>query len=67
MSRNDTKEHIAMDDGKLPFEVGCDLAVYNCQPRLDLGLTPREVKKFERRWGDGKAGVFETESGLRVF
>jgi hypothetical protein len=28
----------------------CDLAVYQLQPRLDLGLTPREVRRFERQW-----------------
>jgi hypothetical protein len=36
--------------GKFPFEAGCDLAVYELQPRLDLGLTPREVRRFERQW-----------------
>jgi hypothetical protein len=36
--------------GKFPFEVGCDLAVYNVQPRLDIGLSPREVRRFQRRW-----------------
>jgi hypothetical protein len=36
--------------GKFPFEVGCDLAVYQLQPRLDLGLTPREVRRFQRQW-----------------
>jgi hypothetical protein len=36
--------------GKFPFEVGCDLAVYQLQPRLDIGLTPREVKKWRRQW-----------------
>ena len=36
--------------GKFPFEVGCDLAVYNLQPRLDTGLTPREVRRFQRQW-----------------
>ena len=37
-------------DGKFPFEVGCDLGVYELQPRLDLGLSPREVREFERQW-----------------
>lgn len=37
-------------DGKFPFDVGCDLAVYQLQPRLDLGLTPREVRDFERQF-----------------
>ncbi len=36
--------------GKFPFEVGCDLAVYELQPRLDIGLTPREVRRFQRQW-----------------
>ena len=36
--------------GKFPFEVGCDLAVYRLQPRLDLGLTPRELRKGRRQW-----------------
>ena len=35
---------------KFPFDVGCDLAVYNLQPRLDIGLTPREVCKFRRQF-----------------
>jgi hypothetical protein len=38
------------NSGKFPFEVGCDLAVYELQPRLDIGLTPREVREFERQW-----------------
>ncbi len=36
--------------GKFPFEVGCDLEVYQLQPRLDIGLTPRELRKWRRRW-----------------
>ena len=36
--------------GKFPFEVGCDLGVYQLQPRLDIGLTPREVRRWERQW-----------------
>ena len=36
--------------GKFPFEVGCDLTVYQLQPRLDIGLSPREVRQFERQW-----------------
>jgi hypothetical protein len=36
--------------GKFPFDVGCDLPVYEAQPRLDLALTPREVKAFERQF-----------------
>jgi hypothetical protein len=35
--------------GKFPFEVGCDLAVYRLQPRLDIGLTPQEVRRWQRR------------------
>lgn len=37
--------------GKFPFEVGCNLEVYQLQPRLDLALTPREIKKFRRQFG----------------
>ena len=36
--------------GNFPFEVGCDLAVYQLQPRLDFGLTPREVRQFQRHF-----------------
>jgi hypothetical protein len=36
--------------GKFPFEVGCDLEVYQCQPRLDVALTPSEITEFERLW-----------------
>jgi hypothetical protein len=36
--------------GKFPFEVGCDLAVYELQPRLDIGLSPRELRRFQRQW-----------------
>ena len=36
--------------GKFPFEVGCNLAVYELQPRLDIGLTPREVRNFQRQF-----------------
>jgi Domain of unknown function (DUF4262) len=36
--------------GNFPFDVGCDLGVYGCQPRLDIGLTPSEVREFERQW-----------------
>jgi hypothetical protein len=36
--------------GKFPFEVGCDLGVYEVQPRIDLGLTPREVRRFQRQF-----------------
>lgn len=37
-------------NGKFPFEVGCDLAVYQLQPRLDIGLTPRELRRWRRQW-----------------
>jgi hypothetical protein len=36
--------------GKFPIDAGCDISVYNLQPRLDIGLTPREIREFERRW-----------------
>lgn len=36
------------ENGKFPFEVGCDLSVYELQPRLDLPLTPREQRKFDQ-------------------
>lgn len=36
--------------GKFPFDVGCDLGVFEAQPRLDLGLTPREVRRFKRQF-----------------
>lgn len=36
--------------GKFPFEVGCDLDVYRLQPRLDIGLSPREIEQWQRRW-----------------
>jgi hypothetical protein len=36
--------------GKFPFEVGCDLGVYQLQPRLDIGLSPREVRQWQRQW-----------------
>lgn len=38
-------------EGRFPFDVGCDLAVFELQPRLDVGLTPREVRTFRRRFG----------------
>jgi hypothetical protein len=37
--------------GKFPYEVGCDLDVYCCQPRLDVALSPSEIEEFEREWG----------------
>jgi hypothetical protein len=36
--------------GKFSFEVGCDLEVFRCQPRLDLPLTPSEIAEFQRQW-----------------
>ena len=36
--------------GKFPFEVGCDLEVFGLQLRLDLALTPSEIRKFKRLW-----------------
>lgn len=36
--------------GKFPFEAGCDLAVYELQPRLDIGLTPRELHEWRRQF-----------------
>jgi len=36
--------------GKFPFEVGCDLSVYQLQPRLDIGLSAREVWRWQRQW-----------------
>lgn len=37
-------------NGKFPFDVGCDLDVYQRQPRLDLALTPSEIREFRRQW-----------------
>jgi hypothetical protein len=36
--------------GKFPFDVGCDLEVYQLQPRLDIGLTPQELRQWRRMW-----------------
>ena len=36
--------------GKFPFEVGCDESVYELQPRLDVALSPREVREWRRQW-----------------
>lgn len=36
--------------GKFPFDAGCDLAVFTLQPRLDIPLTPREVRRHQRQW-----------------
>lgn len=37
-------------DGKFPFDAGCGQEVYQEQPRLDLALTPSEIRKFRRQW-----------------
>ena len=37
--------------GKFPFDPGCAWEVYELQPRLDLSLSPRELKKWRRQWG----------------
>jgi hypothetical protein len=37
-------------DERLPFEAGCDLDAFRPQPRLDIPLTPSEVRRFERLW-----------------
>jgi hypothetical protein len=34
--------------GKFPFEVGCELGVYQLQPLLDIGLSPQEVRRRNR-------------------
>lgn len=34
--------------GKFPFEVGCDLRVFRLQPRLDVALTPAQIRRLER-------------------
>jgi hypothetical protein len=36
--------------GRFPFEIGCDPEVFRLQPRLDIALTPPEVRRFERLW-----------------
>jgi hypothetical protein len=36
--------------GRFPFETGCDLAVYQLQPRLDIGLTKQEIRRWQRQW-----------------
>ena len=36
--------------GRFPFDFGCDLAVHELQPRLDIGLSAREVRRFQRQW-----------------
>ena len=36
--------------GKFPFEAGCDPAAWQLQPRLDIALTPRELRRWRRQW-----------------
>lgn len=36
--------------GKFPFDAGCDLEVYQRQSRLDISLTPSEIRRWERQW-----------------
>ena len=36
--------------GKFPFDVGSDYKVYELQPRLDIGLTSQEVRRFQREF-----------------
>jgi Domain of unknown function (DUF4262) len=36
--------------GEFPFEVGCHIDVFRLQPRLDLELSPSEVRQFKRLW-----------------
>jgi hypothetical protein len=37
-------------DGKFPFDAGCDYSVYEAQPRLDIALTPSEIRRWEKQW-----------------
>lgn len=37
--------------GKFPFEAGCELSVYDLQPRLDIPLTKDEEEEFYREFG----------------
>ena len=36
--------------GKFPFDVGCEPEVYQLQPRMDIGLTPQELRQWRRQW-----------------
>lgn len=36
--------------GKFPYEVGCASEVYRLQPRLELAVSPLELKKWRRQW-----------------
>lgn len=38
------------NNGKFPFNAGCDLAVNRLQPRLDIGLTAHELRQWRRQW-----------------
>jgi hypothetical protein len=38
------------DHGRYPFDVGCDLAVYGSQPRLDPEVPPSELRAFRRQF-----------------
>ncbi len=37
-------------NGKFPFDVGCAFRTFTLQPRIDVGLTPSEIREFERQW-----------------
>ena len=37
-------------DGRYPFDAGCEESVWDRQPRLDVGLTDREVAEFEDKF-----------------
>jgi hypothetical protein len=37
-------------NGKFPFEVGCNEEIYRLQPRLDIGLTPSELREWRKQW-----------------
>lgn len=36
--------------GRFPFDIGCDVEVYQLQPRLDLEVPPSERRAFRRRF-----------------
>jgi hypothetical protein len=36
--------------GRFPFDAGSDMDVYARQPRLDIGLTTKELAAWERLW-----------------
>lgn len=36
--------------GTFPFDEGCDLDVYQLQPRLDIGLSTEELHQRRRQW-----------------